>query len=102
MLQDPFVRDPSTHQGKIFRRRFRVPFPAYEHLLGKALELGFQQLPVSAAGIEGVPLELQILRVLRVLGRGTCFDGIEELTGGSAECHRVFSHKFCELFARRY
>lgn len=102
MLQDQQVRDPSTYQGKTFRRRFRVPFPVYEDLLGKALELGFPRVPISAVGIKGVPLELQVLGVLRVLGRGTCFDGIEELTGGSAECHRVFFHKFCELFARRY
>jgi hypothetical protein len=40
----------------------------------------------------GIPLELQTLAVLRVLGRATCLDGIEELTGGSAEAHRVFFH----------
>lgn len=67
-----------------------------------AEELGFERNPVSSAGVEGIHLELQVLGVLRVLGRATCFDGIEEITGGSAETHRVFFHKFCERFAKRY
>jgi len=45
---------------------------------------------------------LQIMGVLRVLGRGTCFGGIEELTGGSAECHRWFLHSFIEKFSKVY
>jgi Plant transposon protein len=46
------------------------------------------------------PLELKILAVLRVLGRGYCFDGVEELTLISAEVLRVFFRKWCTLFAR--
>jgi hypothetical protein len=65
-------------------------------------ELGFERAPVSSAGVPGVPLELQLLGVLRVLGRATCFDGIEELTGASAEAHRVFFHTFCERFSKKY
>lgn len=45
---------------------------------------------------------MQLLGVLRVLGRATCFDGIEELTEGSAEIHRTFFHDFCKRFACRY
>ena len=37
-----------------------------------------------------------------MLGRGTCFDGIEELTGGSSEAHRNFFHKFIKLFSKAY
>ena len=36
---------------------------------------------------------------LRVLGRGYCFDGVEELCLISAEVLRVFFHKFCKLFS---
>ena len=45
-------------------------------------------------------LHFLILGVLRVLGRGTCFDGIEELTHGSAEAHRMFFHRFIEKFCK--
>jgi hypothetical protein len=67
-----------------------------------ARNLGFTDQPISRAQIQGVPLELQILGVLRVLGRGTCFDGIEEITGASAEVHRTFFHKFIEKFSKTY
>ncbi len=53
-------------------------------------------------GRAGLPLELKLLGLLRVLGRGTCFDGIEEITLGSAEAHRAFFHRFNKLFAERF
>lgn len=102
IINDPYVRDPSSHVYKKFRTRFRVPFPLYERLLEMAQVMGFKMQPVSKSGTLGIPLQLQILAVLRVLGRATCFDGIEEITGGSAEAHRVFFHKFCEQFSKRY
>ena len=101
-INDATTRYPRSHRGRLFRRRFRVPFPIFEQLMEMAQEMGFERRPKSAANVEGIPLELQILGVLRVLGRGTCFDGIEELTNGSAEAHRVFFHKFCKTFCNRY
>ena len=94
VVTDPLVANPTSAPGKLFRRRFRVPYPVFQDLMEMAQQLGFPKLPISAAKVEGIPLELQVLGVLRVLGRGTCFDGIEELTGGSAEAHRVFFHSF--------
>jgi Na+-translocating ferredoxin:NAD+ oxidoreductase RnfE subunit len=72
-----------------------------QELVEMAISLGFKRLPISCFGFEGVPLELQVLGVLRVLGRGTCFDGIAELTGASEESHRRFFHSFCSKFAER-
>lgn len=104
-INNPFVHDPRSSAGKAFRRRFRVSFPVFEEILiisstAAPIGLGFELRPVSAAGIPGIPLELQILSVLRVLGRATCFDGIQEITGGSAEAHRTFFHEFCLRFSR--
>ena len=48
------------------------------------------------------PIELKILATLRVLGRGYCFDGVEELTLISAEVLRLFFRKFCKLFSEEY
>lgn len=102
LIHNPLVANPTTSQGKLFRRRFRVPYPIFQDLLEKAEAIGFKKQPISIANVKGIPLELQLLGVLRVLGRGTCFDGVEELTGGSAEAHRSFFHKFCHLFVRKY
>lgn len=33
MLLDPRIQDPTTREGKLFRRRFRVPYPIYVYLL---------------------------------------------------------------------
>ena len=48
------------------------------------------------------PIELKILAVLRILGRGYCFEGVEELCFISAEVLRNFFNKFCELCAAKY
>ena len=85
LISDRATHDPTTVQGKTFRKRFRVPYFLFLQLLELARELGFTDRTKSCAKIDGIPLELKVLGVLRVLGRGTCFDGIQELTGGSAE-----------------
>lgn len=43
----------------------------------------------DACGLAAHPLELKILGGLRVLGRASCFDCIEELNGISEEVNRV-------------
>ena len=45
-----------------------------------------------------VPTELKLLGVLRVLGRGACFDGIEELSGVSVPTMQSFFHNFTAWF----
>jgi hypothetical protein len=35
LLRDPSVRNPLSVKGKLFRRRFRVPFPVFEEILSK-------------------------------------------------------------------
>jgi len=52
----------------------------------------------DALGQPVVPLELLVLGVLRVLGRGMCFDGIYELNGISLDVNRRFFHCFCRAY----
>jgi len=101
-INDPEVEDPNSATAKKFRTRFRVPFPLFRLLLQIAQDLGFELRPKSACNIPGIPLELKMLGVLRVLGRGTCFDGIEELALGDKETFRVFFHDFNEKFVKNY
>jgi hypothetical protein len=49
---------------------------------------------MDAVGRECSPIELLLLGSLRYLGRGWCFDDLEENTSISEEIHRVFFHIF--------
>ena len=100
MLQSERVTDPTDRKGgKLFQRRFRVPYPIFLQLVQMARASGeFTENP-DAAGNPAAPLELKILAVLRVLGRGYCFDGEEELTCISTEVLGVFFRNFCCYFA---
>ena len=103
VLVHPRTQDPSDRKGgMLFRTRFRIPFPLYERLVEMTRANGWFSERNDAAGQKCAPLELKILGVLRVLGRGYCFDGIEELSYISAEVNRVFFHKWCNHFAHKY
>ena len=38
MLQNPRLQDPNIKEAKVFRLRFRVPYPIYLHIADLALE----------------------------------------------------------------
>lgn len=94
MLVDPRSKDSGDRKGGVlFWRRLRVPFPLYERILELTRSNEWFSEGYDCARHKSTPLELKILGVLRVLGRGYCFDGIEELYYTSAEINRVFFHK---------
>ena len=101
MLTNDRIRDPTDRKGgKLFRRRFRVPFPIFEQLVETTRKAGWFSEGSDFAGNLAAPLELKILATLRVLGRGYCFDGVEELTLISAQVLRLFFRKFCTLYSQ--
>ena len=97
MLKNPEIVEPSSKVGKQFRRRFTIPFSLFQHIMSKIREEHW-----FSEGPHCAPLELKVLGVFRVLGRATCFDGINELSLISEEVHRVFFHKFTEKFVERF
>ena len=100
MLINPRVKDPADKKGGVlFRRRFRIPYPMFEQIVQLVRKKKWFSEKPDVTGRVGAPLELKILGVLRVLGRGYCFDGIEELSFISAEVNRIFFHKFCTIFS---
>jgi hypothetical protein len=100
MLNNDRIKNPVDKKGgKQFRRRFRIPYPTFLKIVEMTREAKWFSEEPNCAGQEAAPLELKILAVLRVLGRGYCFDGVEELCLISAEVLRVFFHKFCKLFS---
>ena len=101
MVVNDRMKDPGDRKGgKLFRRRFRVPYPLFEQLVAMTRDAGWFSEKPNCTGQAGAPLELKILAVLRVLGRGYCFDGVEELCLISAENLRTFFRKFVSLFSR--
>ena len=54
------------------------------------------------AGRPVIPLELKILGVLRILGRGWCLDDVKESSGISEAAMCEFFHLFCERCVQEY
>ena len=98
MLLQRQCEDPSSKAGKLFRRRFRVPYPIFANIVTITREKAWFR-EHDGIGRPSCPLELKILGVLRILGRGMCFDGISELTNIGEEAIRVFFHSFCAKFS---
>lgn len=58
--------------------------------------------PVDASGRIGVPLELKILGILRILGRSWCLDDVNEASGISESTMCRIFHSFCKGFVLHY
>lgn len=103
MLQDENVKDPSTREGKDFRRRFRVPFPVFCKLVMIAEDSNlFDCALADGFGRRAAPVELKILGILRILGRGWCMDDVSESTGISEETIRRSFHTFNKMFTTKH
>ena len=91
------LRDPSSDEAIIFRRRFRISFGLFEHILGwvRSWVAETRKRDKDICGRDVVPLHLLLLGVLRMLGRGTCTDGITELSDISETKMNIFFKDFC-------
>ena len=95
MLLNPRLQDSSDRKGgQLFRCRFRVPFPVFLDIVKKTRENHWFSGWEDAVGIKAAPLEFKFLAVLRVLGRGYCFDGAEEICFISAEIRGIFNPNY--------
>ena len=91
------LRDPSSDEAIIFRRRFRISFGLFEYILTwvKSWVSETRKSNTDGSGRESAPLNLLFLGVLRMLGRGTCTDGITELSDISETKMNSFFKDFC-------
>ena len=76
LISNPNVENPRKTEGRRFRRRFRLPFPVFQHLV----ELCTRENIFKLVNKSPIPIELKILSCLRILGRDNCADDITELT----------------------
>ena len=84
---------PTSEESRIFRLRFRILYAMFELLLSWVndwLQMGSSDCTVR----QSVPTALKLLGVLRILGRSTCLDGIEELPEMSESTMWRFLHEF--------
>lgn len=96
LVTDPRVRDPSSKKGKIFRRRFRVPYAVFSWICTKCRI--FNVFEIRRENSVEVPLEIKVLIVLRMLGRGECADTLADLSKVSeSHCRTIFL-----LFVKKY
>ena len=93
MLRDPGLSDPNSSSSKVFRSRFRVPYPIFLLLLDW-VKGWHEKNKTDASSRARVPTDLKLLGVLRILGRATVFDGINELSGIAVSTMQSFFHLF--------
>ena len=98
LLTDPNTRVPNTYQGKLFRRRFRVPFQVFDEVL---LPMSKEYNVFGNGHNSRIPIAIKLLAGLRILGRGSCCDDISECADiGESTANAIF-HQFVEVFARK-
>ena len=79
MLRDPELQKIGSDARKTFMRRFRVPHSIFICLVDWTK--GWHQGNSSdISGRPRCPTELKVLGWLRIVGRGVCFDDLEELS----------------------
>jgi hypothetical protein len=86
--------------GKLFRRRFRLPFSEFYDIYQKVSdEEWFGQERQSK---RRPPLFMKIMGVFRLLGRNLVYDDITEIAKIKEETMRVFFLQFVRDFSRRF
>ena len=102
LINNPDTSIRTSFAGKLFRNRFRVPLSLFNKLCDIFKQRDWlQKAEVDCFGRPSVPFELKLLAALRFIGRGECFDTIQELTGDlvSAEVIRKFIIEWAEKMA---
>ena len=90
MISNPAIEDPTTKEGREFRRKFRLPFPVFSKIIVPECDR-LNVFEVKDEARVRIPTEFKVLICLRILGRGAYHDDIGEMSGSfKSTCHRVF------------
>ena len=92
----------TSREGKLFRRRFRIPYQVFLFLSDKCRKQKTfgetSEVDFDLCGRLKCPIEIKLLGTLRILGRNWCFDDVAEATGLSAVTVQRMFHLFCKNF----
>ena len=101
MLQDPLIHDPNSKIAKLFKRRFRMPFPMFMNwFVPEAQKVNL--FDIKYENKVQVPLEFKLLICLRILARGNCCDDVAELSGSFDSSCNYFFHAFVPSFVKHF
>lgn len=91
LILHPDVDTKGSYHNRVFRRRFRLPFPVFKSLVQDCKEHN-----VFNSRREGkISVEFKVLIGLRILGRDNCCDDIDEyLNIGMSTVNYIFK-AFC-------
>ena len=97
LITNPATNDCSTREGRLFRRRFRVPFPVFQQVL---VPLCAEKNIFQTHRKSSIPDEIKLMMCLRILGRNSCADDACELSGiKESTCNSIFK-TFLENFVK--
>ena len=95
-----------SREGKLFRRRFRVLWQVYCELVQNCAShklFGMNSLlKVDMCGAQVCPVEIKLLRGLRMLGRNFCADDVAEATCMDESTVRASFNTYCESFVTEF
>ncbi len=89
-----------SRDGKIFRRRFRLPFSDFYDIYEQVREEEWFGEEKQSKRI--VPLHLKMMGNFRLLGRNLVYDDINEISKIDPETMRCFFLDFTGMFSRRF
>ena len=101
MLRNPELQVVGSSLRKVFRRRFRVPYPIFVRLVQWAKGWHVQN-DFDCSGRERIPTELKVLGYLRMVGQSAYFDDVEELSYINASTIHAFFWSFPRKVATNY
>jgi hypothetical protein len=99
MISNPLVADPKSREGRKFRRRFRLPFPLFQQLVKICEDFDIFECKYATK----ISVTARVLLCLRILGRDTCTDDIEELSSNlvAESTALAIFHKFISIMVEK-
>jgi hypothetical protein len=89
-----------SKDGKLFRKRFRLPFSEFYNIYETARDEEWFGVPKESKRI--VPLSMKMMGTFRLMGRNLVYDDITEISTIKEEVMRVFFGDFVDVFSKRY
>jgi hypothetical protein len=75
LLLSDAIKDPDSYEAKIFRKRFRLPYPLFQRFVAECKQANiFEEINITK-----ITVEFKVLIGLRILGRDNCADDVSEL-----------------------